>query len=146
MANEANERLRRQVAERAYEVCEYCLVHDEDTFWGCQIDHIISRKHGGLTESENLAWACACCNNSKGSDLGTLAGPSNELTRLFHPRDDLWSACFQLHGPRVDPANAIGEATVKLLQINEVHRLRERQVLAEVGRYPTIGALARMRE
>jgi len=47
MASEVSERLRRQVAERAYHVCEYCLLHEDDTFWGCQIDHIISRKHGG---------------------------------------------------------------------------------------------------
>lgn len=39
MASDVGERLRRQVAERAYQVCEYCLIHDADTFWGCQIDH-----------------------------------------------------------------------------------------------------------
>jgi hypothetical protein len=32
------------------------------------------------------------------------------------------------------------------LQINENNRLRERQVLVEAGRYPTIEALARMKE
>lgn len=146
MASEVSERLRRQVAERAYHVCEYCLIHEDDTFWGCQIDHIISRKHGGPTESANLAWACACCNNSKGSDLGTLVGLRPELTRLFHPRSDRWAECFELHGVQVDPANAVGGATAKLLQINEDNRVRERQVLAEVGRYPTIEALARMKE
>ena len=146
MASEVSERLRREVAERAYRVCEYCLIHEYDTFWGCQIDHIISRKHGGPTESANLAWACACCNNSKGSDLGTLVGPLPKLTRLFHPRSDRWAECFHLHGVRIDPANAVGEGTTKLLQINDDNRVRERQVLAAVGRYPTIEALARMKE
>lgn len=42
MASEVSERLRRQVAERAYHVCEYCLIHEDDTFWGSQVDHIIS--------------------------------------------------------------------------------------------------------
>jgi hypothetical protein len=50
MASDVSEQLRRQVAERAYHVCEYCLFHEDDTVWGCQVDHIISRKHGGLTE------------------------------------------------------------------------------------------------
>ncbi len=59
MASDVSDALRRQVADRAYHVCEYCLIHEDDTFWGCQIDHIISRKHGGPTESANLAWACA---------------------------------------------------------------------------------------
>ena len=146
MANDVSDALRRHVADRAYHVCEYCLIHEDDTFWGCQIDHIISRKHGGTNEAPNLAWACATCNNTKGSDLGTLAGPRSELTRLFHPRTDRWAECFQLHGVRIDPASSVGEATTKLLQINEGNRLRERQVLAEAGRYPAVEALARMKE
>lgn len=146
MASELSERLRRQVAENAYHLCEYCLIHEDDTFWGCQADHIISRKHGGPTEPANLAWACAYCNNSKGSDLGTLVGQRPKLTRLFHPRSDRWAEYFQLHGVRVDPSNTVGEATVKLLRINDDNRVREREVLAEIGRYPSTEALARMKE
>ena len=97
-------------------------------------------------EPGNLAWACACCNNTKGSDLGTLVGQPPQLVRLFHPRTDRWAGCFLLNGMRIDPANATGEATVKLLQFNHDTRLRERETLAETGRYPTIEALARMKE
>lgn len=146
MATDVSERLRRQVAERAYHVCEYCLIHEDDTFWGCQVDHIISRKHDGPTESANLAWACACCNNHKGSDLGTLVGQPSQLHRLFHPRSDRWRDCFTLNGARIDQINAAGEAAVKLLQFNHQSRLRERETLAAIGRYPTIEALARMKE
>ena len=142
MASDVSERLRRQVAERAYHVCEYCLIHGDDTFWGCQVDHIISRKHSGPTAPDNLAWACAYCNNAKGSDLGTLVGNPPRLVRLFHPRTDRWGGCFQLNRVRIDPANAIGEATVKLLHLNEAARLRERETLAETGHYPRIEALA----
>ena len=31
MASDVNDTLRRQVAERAYHVCEYCLIHEDDT-------------------------------------------------------------------------------------------------------------------
>lgn len=146
MANDVSVRLRREVADRAYHVCEYCLVHESDTFWGCQVDHVISRKHGGPTDSANLAWACAVCNNFKGTDLGTLTGAEPRLLRLFHPRRDRWVTCFLLNGARIAPLNEIGEATAKLLRFNDETRLREREVLAEVGRYPTIEALARIRE
>ena len=77
MASDVTEALRRQVAERAYHVCEYCLIHEDDTFWGCQVDHIISRKHGGPTEPANLAWACACCNNNKGSAVLSALAVAN---------------------------------------------------------------------
>jgi len=146
MESEVSERLRVLVAERAYHVCEYCLIHEEDTFWGCQVDHIISRKHGGPSAAENLAWACACCNARKGSDIATLIGQPPELVRLYHPRSDRWANCFHLDGLRLEPTTPVGAATARLLQFNETNRLRERQVLAQTGRYPTIGALARMKE
>lgn len=146
MGSDVSETLRYQVSNRAYHVCEYCLIHEDDTFWGCQIDHIISRKHSGTSDAANLAWACAFCNNCKGTDLGTLAGPLLKLTRLFHPRSDRWAECFALNAVRIEAVTPIGEATVKLLQINEGNRLHERQVLADAGRYPTLEALARMKE
>src|SRR6266446_7202166 len=123
MSKEVSERSRRLAAERAYHVCEYCLIHEEDTFWGCQVDHIISRKHGGPSGADNLAWACACCNNNKGSDLGTLVGLPPHLVRLFHLRTDRWTDCFQLHGVRIEASTEIGAATEKLLQFNHESRL-----------------------
>ena len=146
MANNAGDRLRFEVAARAYHVCEYCLIHESDTFWGCQVDHVISRKHGGATDPVNLAWACAVCNNNKGTDLGTITGANLRLRRLFHPRNDRWLNFFILNTPRIDSVNPVGEATAKLLKFNSETRLREREVLAQIGRFPTIEALARMRE
>jgi len=54
--------LRLLVAARAALLCEYCLIHEEDTYLGCQIDHVISEKHRGATVAENLAYACTFCN------------------------------------------------------------------------------------
>ena len=64
--------LRRQVAERADALCEYCLIAETDTFFGCEVDHIISEKHGGATQLDNLAYACTFCNRHKGSDIGSI--------------------------------------------------------------------------
>ena len=72
MASVVSAALRRLVVQRAHFLCECCLIHEEDTFYGCQVDHIISIKHGGLSESENLAYACPFCNRSKGSDIGSI--------------------------------------------------------------------------
>jgi hypothetical protein len=83
---------------------------------------------------------------SKPSDLGTLVGQPPQLLRLFHPRTDRWADCFQLHSLRIEPSTAVGQATERRLQLNHDSRLRERASLAEAGRYPTIEALARMRE
>jgi hypothetical protein len=46
--------VRRRVMQRAQERCEYCLLHQVDVPFAHHIDHIIPRKHGGLTASHNL--------------------------------------------------------------------------------------------
>ena len=41
MSHEISEALRRLVAERAYRVCEYCLVHEREAYHAGEVDHII---------------------------------------------------------------------------------------------------------
>ena len=146
MGTDITERIRRGVADRAYHVCEYCLIHERDTFWGCEVDHVVSRKHGGASDSQNLAWACGTCNGYKGTDVATLIGQPPVLSRLFHPRNDRWRFCFELSGVRLEGLNQVGLATAKLLRLNEPNRLTERQELEQIGRYPSVEALARMTE
>ena len=88
--------LRRLVASRADRLCEYCLTHSEDTFFGCEVDHIISKKHDGPTREDNLAYACLSCNRHKGSDIASVVPSTGELVRLFNPRTDLWREHFRL--------------------------------------------------
>ncbi|MGE3536062.1 MAG: HNH endonuclease [Candidatus Tectimicrobiota bacterium] len=133
--------LRRLVAARAAYLCEYCLLHEEDTFFGCEVDHIISEKHGGLTSADNLAYACAFCNRAKGSDIGSLVWRTGVFCRFFNPRTDRWSRHFALHEVTIVPLSDIGEVTVRLLDFNHPDRLLERQTLSALGRYP--GAAAR---
>jgi hypothetical protein len=55
MSNPVTPALRQLVARRARHLCEYCLIHEDDTFFGCEVEHIISQKHGGPTIESNLA-------------------------------------------------------------------------------------------
>ena len=127
--------LRRQVMARAQNLCEYCLIHQDDTFFGCHVDHIVSEKHGGLTVAENLALACTFCNLYKGSDLGSLVG-SGDLVRFYHPRNDLWSEHFVLIEATIEPLTEIGEVTVRIFRFNHPDRLLERQNLLDTELYP----------
>lgn len=139
--------LRRFVAARAGGVCEYCLIHDDDTFFGCQIEHVISEKHGGATREENLAHACPFCNSHKGTDIGSISARTGLLVRLYNPRIDRWGENFALSNDRVtiQALTEIGEVTVKLLQLNHPDRILERQELAKLGRYPTPAARSLMK-
>jgi len=136
MSRYVSAELRRLVVSRANGLCEYCLIDEADTYLGCQIDHIISEKHGGATGPENLAYACACCNRAKGSNIASIASSTGELTRLFNPRTDYWGDHFALQGLLIQPQTPVGEATVRTLGLNGSERTLERQTLHQIGRYP----------
>jgi hypothetical protein len=127
--------LRRLVAERADSICEYCLVHEDDTFFGCEVEHIISEKHGGPTTEEKLAYACVFCNRFKGSDIASIA-KSGKLCRFYNPRTDHWSEHFRLEQFAIIPLTEIGEVTVRILELNHSDRLLEREMLSAIQRYP----------
>lgn len=67
MSRYISKEIRIKVAERASFRCEYCKVHEEDSFLPFQVEHIISLKHGGGNEITNLALACPHCNQNKGT-------------------------------------------------------------------------------
>ncbi|MEM1124753.1 MAG: HNH endonuclease, partial [Bacteroidota bacterium] len=96
-------------------------------------------KHGGKTILANLAYACPFCNNFKGTDIGTYLGDEQLFVRLYNPRIDTWTDHFFLSGIIIEPLTQIGEATIKILSLNEEKRLIERSILSEISRYPEIG-------
>jgi len=135
VASDIGEALRQLVAERARRRCEYCLIHEDDAYLPHQIDHIVSRKHGGLSQEDNLAYACLRCNAWKGSDIGSLDRRSGEMVPLFHPRRQKWTAHFALRGFVIEPLTPQGEVTARLLKLNMAKRVAERQLLVTQGRF-----------
>lgn len=129
-------RVRSLVVVRALESCEYCLVHADYAAFAHEVDHVIARKHGGTSEADNLAYACAQCNRFKGSDISALDPESGKITPLYNPRTMTWADHFKLEGPRIVPLTAIGRATERLLQFNQIDRLLLRKELLVKRRYP----------
>ena len=134
MSQKISNALRKAVILRANNCCEYCRVSDLDSYYGFQIDHIISVKHGGKTLLHNLAYACPDCNRYKGSDLGTYIDNSLIIIRLFHPRLDNWHEHFDSDSSGFITAQTnIGVATLKVLSINHPDRIIERRILWQLG-------------
>ncbi len=126
--------LRRSVVERASECCEYCGIPEKAVFAHHQIDHIISEKHGGATESHNLAFCCLLCNKNKGSDIASIDPRSGEIVPLFNPRNDDWATHFELRSDgRILAKTGVGRATARLLRFDEPDRITERHLLIEAG-------------
>lgn len=130
MSRKIPEYLREATAKRASFRCEYCQIPHIDSFYGFQVDHIISRKHHGKTILSNLAFACPDCNRYKGTDLGTYLGNTLTLTRFFHPRLDFWNDHFETDNSGfIATKTLIAEATEKIFQLNHPDRIIERQLL-----------------
>jgi hypothetical protein len=144
MSGFVSEEVREFVRFRAERLCEYCLLHEDDSLFTHRIDHIISIKHGGLAVAENLSLACIVCNRHKGSDVGTILA-TGAFTRFNNPRLDSWPDHFRLEGGVIEAVTAIGDGTARILKFNAPERIMEREELAARGRYPSLQALARMR-
>jgi 5-methylcytosine-specific restriction endonuclease McrA len=122
------------VATRAVYKCEYCLLPDKVSFYNFQIDHIISLKHGGSNDIENLAYCCPDCNYFKGTDLGSILN-NNVLVRFYNPRINVWHDCFELANGTISAKNDIGKVTEKIFRFNDVDRLIFRRELIQLGHY-----------
>lgn len=128
--------LRREVIERAKNCCEYCRLSQNDHFFTFHVDHIISEKHQGTTQSDNLCLSCVNCNTAKGSDIAGIDPETQELTLLFNPRQQDWDKNFELRNTQIVGKTPEGRLTVQLLQMNAKERIAERQSLIELNRYP----------
>ena len=128
--------LRAVIQSRALMRCEYCLLHEDDSWEPHEADHIIARKHRGQTILANLAWTCAVCNRHKGSDLASIDEETGRIVRLYQPRRDRWTRHFRLDGGRIISRTAVGRVTEYLLQLNRPDRVRNRHILAQKGLYP----------
>jgi hypothetical protein len=121
---------------RAEGRCEYCQTsqtHDRLPF---EIDHIVARKHGGLTRPGNLCLACFACNNHKGSNISGVDGKSGAIVPLFNPRRHRWRRHFRWAGPVLVGRTSTGRATAAVLAINLEHRVNYRQALVDEGVFP----------
>ena len=137
MSRYISDTIRQKVKDRANNCCEYCRIHQEDFFFPFEIDHIISLRHEGKSNFNNLAFSCGTCNRMKAADIGTYLNEKLEFIRLFNPRMDIWEHNFEINHGEILPLTLIGEATIKLLDLNNPDRIILRQVLMTAKRYPT---------
>lgn len=124
------ETLRRIVISRAKNRCEYCKIFAIYSFLTFHIEHIISTKHGGQTVQNNLAYSCPICNLNKGSDIATILTSPTKPIRFFNPRIDNWDNHFQIESSGfISPKTEIGQATIKILDLNHPDSIIEREIL-----------------
>ena len=130
-----NRDLARGVRDRARNRCEYCHLPQSVIPLPFQIDHIIAEQHGGRSDEENLALACASCNRYKGPNIAGRDGEGGDLVPLFNPRTDAWTDHFESTSGSIIARTAVGRVTIQVLHINAPDRVAlRRQLMQETGR------------
>ena len=109
-------------------------MHEDNAGFPHQIDHIISRKHGGSSGIGNLATLASSAIVTK-VQISRRIDRSGRPIRLFDPRRDSWDEHFKLDGPIIQPLTPIGEVTARMLRLNAAERVIERRLFQPLGSY-----------
>jgi hypothetical protein len=125
--------VREQVRKRAQGRCEYCREPEHVSLHGFHVDHIISQKHDGSDDLENLAWACPACNITKGTDIASYDRATGTLVPYFNPRSHAWDDHFVFEDDVILGKTAIGRVTVRMLELNHPEKIETRRGLIRAG-------------
>jgi len=125
--------VRRFVQERAGGRCEYCRLPQRVSDLPFHVEHVVAMQHHGDDDASNLALACDRCNLYKGPNLSGIDPQSQEVVPLFHPRTDAWDEHFVFRGAEIIGITPTGRATVRLLNMNALRRVRLREELLGSG-------------
>lgn len=128
--------LERQVGHRAANRCEYCHMHQSLQGASFHLEHIIPVSRGGISELQNLAWACPGCNLRKSNRIEASDPDTGSDVRLFNPRKDNWHDHFAWDDYLLVGLTPLGRATMAALDMNHERRVRIRQAEQMFGLFP----------
>lgn len=123
------------VRRRANARCEYCRLPDSVSDLPFHVEHVVATVHHVDHRVTNLAWACPRCNLRKGPNLATIDPETGERVDVFNPRLLTWSEHLSLVDGEIVGQTPIGRGTVRLLDMNNEHRLQHRRELIANGEF-----------
>ena len=130
--------LKRQVAQRAHGVYEYCLCPLALSTSPFEIEHIVPISAGGTSEPYNLALSCSGCNPFKSERTRVTDTVIGREVRLYHPRQDRWGDHFVWSSDfmAIVGITDVGRAMIAALQLNRVGVQNQRKSLLRDGLHP----------
>jgi hypothetical protein len=138
MSDRISVSLRRMVARRAGDRCEYCRCPAAFSPSPFSIEHILPRNAGGQTEPENLALSCQGCNNHKHTKVTDLDPATTIPVPLYNPRQMKWNDHFawSADASTVLGLTGTGRATILSLKLNRIELLNLRTILTRSDLHP----------
>jgi hypothetical protein len=68
--------------------------------------------------------------------LGSFLDDSSKIIRFFNPRRGKWLDHFKIDNLQINAITEIGKVTLKILKLNDEHRVLERELLLKTGFFP----------
>ena len=132
------EKTRKEVAENAGGVCEYCRSQQSLCPASFHIEHILPQALGGADDLENLALSCGGRNGHKSTKTDGLDPINRVRVPLFHPRRQQWQEHFEGSSDLTVMLGLTetGRATIHSLRMNRIGVVNLRRVLAALGLHP----------
>jgi hypothetical protein len=133
------ESFRQIVVARAGGACEFCRLQQAATGTTFHLEHVHPRSLGGPTTFANLALCCPGCNLAK-SDRTEGHDDSGRVEKLYNPRNYEparlgWHLHFELdlQSGLILPRSRCGEATIRMLKMNDESRMFARRLQIAAG-------------
>ena len=120
------------------DVANNCLIDEAAVGFPHQIDHIVSRKHGGSSRLGNLAYACVLCNRYKGTDIAAT-DHSGEITGFSILGEMSGLSTSGSRGRLFSRSHLLAKRLrvyCGSTRLNAAERVVERKFLQNLGLYP----------
>src|ERR1041384_7104756 len=124
------------VRQRAANQCEYCHFPEEFAEVPFQIEHILSRQHGGKTTATNLALACAFCNHTKDQTFRESIQQQVGLLSCSIQESNAGIVIFNGAGAILVGKTSVGRSTIHTLAINRQNAVVLRRFMIQEGTFP----------
>jgi hypothetical protein len=130
--------IQRAILELSKNYCEYCVLPSNFSTDFFHFEHIIPVVLNGKTELENLARSCGICNNNKRDKIEHIDPLTQQIVRLYNPRQDIWADNFQWSDDDlyIIGLTPIGRATNALLKLNRSNAINLRKLLKMADLHP----------
>jgi hypothetical protein len=132
--------IQRAILELSKNYCEYCVLPSNFSTDFFHFEHIIPVVLNGKTELENLARSCGICNNNKRDKIEHIDPLTQQIVRLYNPRQDIWTDHFQWSDDDlyIIGLTPIGRATIALLKLNRSNAINLRKLLKMADLHPPL--------
>ncbi len=131
-------KIQQQIRQQFNDCCAYCQTAESLIATTFEIEHIIPRSQGGVSNPDNLCLSCPHCNRHKATRQNFPDPETQETTPLFHPQQQIWYEHFawDTTASVLIGVEAVGRATIAALKINRPALVRLRKLWYKLGEHP----------